>query len=170
MLQSVLNISSLILPKGQRVITIRYRDGQEEVYNSWGSRYNSYFAKRPIVVLVNGGSASASEILTGALKDHEMATVIGSKTFGKAAVQTVYNLSNAGEIWLPTAHYFTPNGDDIHLKGIEPDITVEATLTSSADENTALTLSKATVDIENDPQLLKALETILEKLGASVAN
>lgn len=170
LLQSVLNISSLILPKGQRVITIRYRDGQEEVYNSWGSRYNSYFAKRPIVVLVNGGSASASEILTGALKDHEMATVIGSKTFGKAAVQTVYNLSNAGEIWLPTAHYFTPNGDDIHLKGIEPDITVEATLTSSADENTALTLSKATVDIENDPQLLKALETILEKLGASVAN
>lgn len=170
LLQSVLNISSLILPKGQRVITIRYRDGQEEIYNSWGSRYNSYFTNKPIVVLVNEGSASASEILTGALKDHDIATVIGTKTFGKAAVQTVYNLSNGGEIWLPTAHYFTPNGDDIHLVGIEPNITVEATAVSLEDENRALTLSTAAVDIENDAQLFAALEAIAQMLGVGVAN
>lgn len=170
LLQSVLNISSLILPKGQRVITIRYRDGQEEVYNSWGSRYNSYFKEKPVVILINEGSASASEILTGALKDHGIATVIGTKTFGKAAVQTVYNLSNGGEIWLPTAHYYTPNGDNIHLRGIEPNITVEATVTTEGESSRALTLSTSSVNLESDIQLLKALEVVMEKLGVGVAN
>ena len=170
LLQSVLNISSLMLPKGQRVITIRYRDGQEEVYNSWGSRYNTYFADKPIVVLFNDGSASASEILTGALKDHGLATVIGTKTFGKAAVQTVFNLSNGGEIWLPTAHYFTPDGNDIHLQGIEPDIVVEPGEDVPGEDGRELTLSKASVDVENDLQLSKALETILEQLGAKTEN
>ncbi|WP_292599194.1 S41 family peptidase [Mesotoga sp. UBA6090] len=170
LLQSVLNISSLMLPKGQRVITIRYRDGQEEIYNSWGSRYNTYFADKPIVVLVNGGSASASEILTGALKDHGLATVIGTKTFGKAAVQTVFNLSNGGEIWLPTAHYFTPDGNDIHLQGIEPDIVVEPGEDVPGEDGRELTLSTASVDVEHDLQLSKALETILEQLGAKTEN
>lgn len=170
LLQSVLNISSLMLPKGQRVITIRYRDGQEEIYNSWGSRYNTYFADKPIVVLVNGGSASASEILTGALKDHGLATVIGTKTFGKAAVQTVFNLSNGGEIWLPTAHYFTPDGNDIHLQGIEPDIVVEPGEDIPGEDGRELTLSTASVDVEHDLQLSKALETILEQLGAKTEN
>lgn len=170
LLQSVLNISSLMLPKGQRVITIRYRDGQEEIYNSWGSRYNTYFTDKPIVVLVNDGSASASEILTGALKDHGLATVIGTKTFGKAAVQTVFNLSNGGEIWLPTAHYFTPDGNDIHLQGIEPDIVVEPGEDVPGEDGRELTLSTASVDVEHDLQLSKALETILEKLGAKTEN
>jgi len=170
LLQSVLNISSLMLPKGQRVITIRYRDGQEEIYNSWGSRYNTYFADKPIVVLVNGGSASASEILTGALKDHGLATVIGTKTFGKAAVQTVFNLSNGGEIWLPTAHYFTPDGNDIHLQGIEPDIVLEPGEDVPGEDGRELTLSTASVDVEHDLQLSKALETILEQLGAKTEN
>ncbi|HCO70162.1 S41 family peptidase [Mesotoga sp.] len=170
LLQSVLNISSLMLPKGQRVITIRYRDGQEEIYNSWGSRYNTYFVDKPIVVLVNGGSASASEILTGALKDHGLATVIGTKTFGKAAVQTVFNLSNGGEIWLPTAHYFTPDGNDIHLQGIEPDIVVEPGEDVPGEDGRELTLSTASVDVEHDLQLSKALETILEQLGAKTEN
>ena len=170
LLQSVKNIASLILPKGQRVITIRYRDGQEEVYNSWGSRYNSYFKDKPVVILINEGSASASEILTGALKDHGIATVIGTKTFGKAAVQTVYNLSNGGSIWLPTANYYTPNGDNIHLRGIEPNITVEATVTAEGEGSRALTLSTSSVNLESDIQLLKALEVVLEKLGVGVAN
>ncbi|HDP78737.1 MAG TPA: S41 family peptidase [Mesotoga infera] len=170
LLQSVLNISSLMLPKGQRVITIRYRDGQEEIYNSWGSRYNTYFTDKPIVVLVNDGSASASEILTGALKDHGLATIVGTKTFGKAAVQTVFNLSNGGEIWLPTAHYFTPDGNDIHLQGIEPDIVVEPGEDVPGEDGRELTLSTASVDVEHDLQLSKALETILEQLGAKTEN
>jgi len=121
-------------------------------------------------VLVNDGSASASEILTGALKDHGLATVIGTTTFGKAAVQTVFNLSNGGEIWLPTAHYFTPNGSDIHLQGIEPDIIVEAGEEAPSEDGRELTLSTATVDVEHDLQLSKAIETILEKLGVKVVN
>ncbi|HQN29463.1 MAG TPA: S41 family peptidase, partial [Mesotoga sp.] len=170
LLHSVLNISYLMLTKDQRVITIRYRDGQEEGYDSRGSRYNSYFKDKPIVVLVNEGSASASEILTGALKDHGLATVIGTKTFGKAAVQTVFNLSNGGEIWLPTAHYFTPDGNDIHLQGIEPDIVVEPGEDVPGEDGRELTLSTASVDVEHDLQLSKALETILEQLGAKAEN
>ncbi|AKI97620.1 S41 family peptidase [Kosmotoga pacifica] len=162
LLSSVLRIASLILPEGKTVITIRDRNGSEEVYRSWGGYFSDLLKDKPIVVLVNGGSASASEILTGALKDHGVATVVGTKTFGKAAVQTVYNLSNGGEIWLPTAHYLTPNGSDIHLKGIEPDITVEATI--STNSSSELTVSKVELDPESDVQLKKALEVIEEKL------
>ena len=162
LLSSVLRISSLILPEGKTVITIKDREGSQEVYRSWGGYFSELLKTKPMVILVNGGSASASEILTGALKDHGVATVVGTKTFGKAAVQTVYHLSNGGEIWLPTAHYLTPNGSDIHLKGIEPDITVEAT--ASANNNSELTVSKVELDPENDIQLKKALEVIEEKL------
>lgn len=164
LLGSVLNISSLLIPEGLPVITIRDRNGEERIYRSWGSNFSDFIKGKPIVVLVNGGSASASEILTGALKDHRIATVVGTKTFGKAAVQTVYDLSNGGEIWLPTAHYFTPSGSDIHLKGIEPDITVEASETTT-DENRELTVSKVHLDPESDIQLKTALEVIADKLG-----
>ena len=79
---------------------------------------------RPIAVLINGGSASASEIVAGALQDHGRATVLGSKSFGKGTVQSVIPLANERAIKITTAHYFTPNGRSIHEKGIEPDIVV----------------------------------------------
>jgi carboxyl-terminal processing protease len=78
--------------------------------------------KKPMVVLVNGYSASASEIVTGALKDHERATVIGTKTFGKGLVQTIVNLGNGAALKLTTAVYLTPDGTNINKKGITPDI------------------------------------------------
>lgn len=162
LLSSVLRIASLILPEGKTVITIKDREGSKEVYRSWGGYFSELLKAKPMVILVNGGSASASEILTGALKDHGIATVVGTKTFGKAAVQTVYHLSNGGEIWLPTAHYLTPNGSDIHLEGIEPDITVEATI--STNNNSELTVSKVELDPDNDIQLKEALKVIEEKL------
>ena len=113
--------------------------------------------------MVNGGSASASEILSGALKDHEIATIIGTTTFGKAAVQTPYNLSNGGEIWLPTAHYFTPDGSDIHIIGITPDITVDATdIYTGMDET--MTVSDAELDFENDLQLQEGIKIIIENV------
>jgi carboxyl-terminal processing protease len=78
----------------------------------------------PLVVLVNGGSASASEIVAGALKDHGRAELIGHKTYGKGSVQTVMPLSHGGAVKLTTSRYFTPSGASIHGKGIVPDIVV----------------------------------------------
>ena len=80
--------------------------------------------KKPLVLLVNGYSASASEIVTGALKDHRRATIIGTTTFGKGLVQTIVSLGNGAALKLTTAVYLTPNGTNINKKGITPDIVV----------------------------------------------
>ncbi|MDR2688903.1 MAG: S41 family peptidase [Azoarcus sp.] len=86
----------------------------------------------PMVVLVNGGSASASEIVAGALQDHKRAIVMGTRTFGKGSVQTILPLNNSTAIKLTTARYYTPSGRSIQAKGIEPDIVVEESANGSA--------------------------------------
>ncbi|WP_256870376.1 S41 family peptidase [Chromobacterium haemolyticum] len=99
----------------------------------------------PLVVLVNGGSASASEIVAGALQDHKRAVLVGTQTFGKGSVQSIMPLGNAGGIKLTTARYFTPNGRSIQAKGIVPDVVVEDGTLTAAEQ--AIRVREA--DLEN---------------------
>jgi carboxyl-terminal processing protease len=105
----------------------------------------------PLIVLVNGGSASASEIVAGALQDHKRAIIMGTQTFGKGSVQTILPLGNNTAIKLTTARYYTPSGRSIQAKGIQPDILVEDPSTSSHDNN-ILTLHEADLErhLSND--------------------
>jgi carboxyl-terminal processing protease len=102
------------------------------------------FKKVPMVVLVNGGSASASEIVAGALQDHKRAVIMGTQSFGKGSVQTILPLGNNTAIKLTTARYYTPSGRSIQAKGIVPDIVVEDPATASFDN--AFRLREADLD------------------------
>ena len=111
----------------------------------------------PLVVLVNGGSASASEIVAGALQDHNRATIVGTSTFGKGLVQTVMPLSKGRAVKLTTSHYYTPSGDSIHEVGITPDV-----LTEKTPGFPDLSLS-GILDREADIQLAEAMEQLQPK-------
>ena len=119
-LKEAQDISSLFITQ-DLVVYLKYKNGQETRYNRTMPNLGNF----PLIVLVNGGSASASEIVTGAIKDYKRGTVIGQKTFGKGIVQEVIPLEGGDAIKLTVAQYFTPNGNYIHEKGIEPDIKVD---------------------------------------------
>jgi carboxyl-terminal processing protease len=122
LLDQAIKISDQFLNQGEIVSTRSRRGGDAQRFNS---KKGDLADKLPIVVLINGGSASASEIVAGALQDHRRAIVLGTRSFGKGSVQTIIPLSGHGAIRLTTAHYYTPSGRSIQAKGIDPDIEVK---------------------------------------------
>lgn len=114
-------IANYFLDKGKTIMTTKDKNGNEEITKAEKDKiYNM-----PVVVLVNENSASASEILTAALKDNKRAKIVGNTTYGKGVIQTVLTLTDGSGLKITTAEYFTPSGTEIHKKGIDPDIKVE---------------------------------------------
>ena len=122
LLDQAIAVSDAFLDKGEIVSTRGRRNEDAQRYNAKpGDLLNGL----PLVVLINGGSASASEIVAGALQDHRRAILLGTKSFGKGSVQTIIPMGNQGAMRLTTARYYTPSGRSIQAQGIEPDIVVE---------------------------------------------
>jgi carboxyl-terminal processing protease len=138
-LDEAISVADLFLDEGV-VMTERERDGTEDVYRS---EDGDLAEEIPLVILVDGGSASASEIVAGAVQDRERGTLIGTLTFGKGSVQRIHTLSDSSELRVTIARWFTPNDRAIHGEGLEPDIVVEP------GEDAAI-----------DPQLDRAIELL----------
>lgn len=146
LLTNAIYISNMLLPSGIIVSTVD-RDGYKEVQRASGMQVTN----KPLIVLINKGSASASEILSGALKDNKRAVILGEKSFGKGLVQEINRLPNSSGVNITIQKYLTPNGTDINKKGIVPDIIVE--------------LSDEDIKNKDDKQLKKANEVLLELIN-----
>jgi carboxyl-terminal processing protease len=150
MLTSVCNILRNVLPEGLIVYTEdKYGNREEEKCDG------EHAIDIPLAVLVNESSASASEIFAGAVKDYGIGVIVGTTTYGKGVVQSIQPLSDGSAVKLTIAKYFTPNGNDIHQVGVEPDIEVKL-------DTSLLNKSSDEITHEEDNQLqaaLKALET-----------
>ena len=129
LVSSVTNVLRDILPNGVIFSTIDKNGNKKETTCNGENELEI-----PLVVLVNGNTASASEIFAGAVQDYQKGTIVGTQTYGKGIVQDVYKLNDGSVIRLTVSHYYTPNGNDIHKKGITPDVIIDQDENSGADE------------------------------------
>ncbi|MBQ4276205.1 MAG: S41 family peptidase, partial [Lachnospiraceae bacterium] len=143
---AVVDVCREILPKGLVVYT-EDKYGTREEFKCDGDNELTV----PLVVLVDGGSASAAEIMAGAIKDHGIGTLIGTKTYGKGIVQSILPLQDGSAVKITTSKYFTPNGNNIHKIGIEPDEEVKFDADAYLDE-------------DRDNQLEYAMEYLKKKI------
>lgn len=147
---AAIDLLSQFLPAQTRLVSVAERGHAERVYVSRGNRRGP----RPLALLVNDHSASASEITAGAIQDHGAGVLVGVKTYGKGSVQKIIPLADLSAVKLTTAHYHTPSGKDIHKLGIEPDVKVE--------------MAPERIGTADDIQLERALQIVAGKLaGAS---
>jgi carboxyl-terminal processing protease len=146
LLTNAIYIADMFLNSKVIVSTVD-KDGYKDTQNS----LPQVITKQPIVVLINGGSASASEILSGALKDNKRAIIVGKKSFGKGLVQEINKLPDGSALHITIQKYLTPNGIDIHKKGITPDYIVD--------------LTEEDIKNNKDPQLEKACEILQQQVG-----
>ncbi len=162
LLESAIEVASRFLPEGSLVVSIKGRTGVLEQRRALPERYRNL--KVPMVVLINGSSASASEIVAGALRDHKVAMLIGEPSYGKGLVQTVIPITSNTAVAITTAKYLTPNGTDLNAKmvdgkrvgGLKPDIEVQPSEDWRIGDE----------DIANDRVLQKALQVLREKIQA----
>lgn len=155
LLYASVDIARMWMNKGAIVKTVDREGHDEELKNN-----NSALTDLPLAVLVDGNSASASEILSGALKDNGRATIIGSQTFGKALVQSVHSLSDGSGLAVTIAHYYTPNGTDISHKGITPDIKVDM----SEEARKQLVSNPNAIASKDDPVYARAVAVLQAQL------
>jgi len=139
-------ISDMFLGAGE-IVSTRGRNSHSVL--SYDAKPDDILDDAPMVVLVNGGSASASEIVAGALQDHDRAIVLGTHTFGKGSVQTVIPMNNGGALKLTTARYYTPSDRSIQAKGIAPDILAEQREFKAREKTTSVSESDLVGHLEN---------------------
>lgn len=142
-LETAVEVASNWVKEGEPVVIQKFGDGSEDVFRAEGQ---PRLAGVPTIVLINGGSASASEIVAGALRDYGIAKLVGEKSFGKGSVQELISLQNKAQLKLTIAKWLTPNGHDLNKEGLEPDIKIE--------------LKEEDFTEAKDPQLDQAIEEL----------
>ncbi len=175
LLEQAIAVSNVFLEGGKLIV---YTKGRLPNQNMKGfSKSDGFHVSYPMAVIINGGSASASEIVAGSLQDLHRATIVGTQSFGKGSVQTIIPLSDGSGLRLTTAKYYTPGGGEINGKGITPDIVIEKPQEAANQEGEQKTLrSQRNIelpgnDLSDEPQLQKAvdfLKTQVQKDGKSV--
>jgi carboxyl-terminal processing protease len=144
LLDQAISVSDAFMEKGE-IVSTRGRNAEET--QRFNARAGDLTRNKPVIVMINGGSASASEIVAGALQDHHRATILGTRSFGKGSVQTIIPLGSNGALRLTTARYYTPSGRSIQAKGIDPEVVVEEELPEELKSKAASQSTRGEADL-----------------------